>query len=219
MRANRVEGPVSVPVCIRFGFQDFQFEMDFLAPHKGIEVLLPELPQKAKTSIALVQIDQKLYSEGFPDIEHCDTAAALAKSHVGVEGIDRGFVREISKRVAVEVIAVCEVGSEIRVGPVRCHQTKQAPGTGNPVEFAHHGSGICDMFDDMTAHDFIKAVIRKRVRNVVKIVNNVRRSSRVDVHSDCSRDLVFSATDIQDTKVGEILFWKSIELGGFHVLV
>ena len=147
------------------------------------------------------------------------TAAALAKSNVGVEGIDRGFIREISKRVAVEVIAVCEVASEIRVGPVRCHQTHPAPGTGNPVEFAHHGSGIFDMFDDMTAHDFIKAVIRKRVRNVVKIVNNVRRCPRVDVHSDCSRDLVFSATDIQDTKVGEILFWKSIEFGGFHVLV
>ena len=102
---------------------------------------------------------------------------------------------------------------------MRGHQTDQAPGTGDAMEFANHGSGVCDMFDDMTPHDFIKTVVRKRVRNVVEIVNDVRSSSRIDVHSDGSRDLMFSATDVKHREASEILFWKSIELGGFHVLV
>ena len=52
-----VVGPASVSVVIGVGFHDFQFEMDFLATHQGVEVLLPEFSQEAKTRIALIQVD------------------------------------------------------------------------------------------------------------------------------------------------------------------
>ncbi len=193
--------------------------MDFLSPHESVEVLLPEFPQETKAPVALVKIDQKLHSENFPDVENRYMAAPLTKSDVGIEGKNGRLFGEISEGIAVEVIAVGKIGCKIRIGPVGSYQAQEPSRSCDPVKLTHDCCGVGDVFDDVTTYDFVEAIVRERVRNIVKVVDDVGRGSRVDIHSDCPGSLVFSTANIQHAEICRILFRRSIELGGFHELV
>ncbi len=53
------------------------------------------------------------------------------------------------------------------------------------------------MLDRVGCIDFIEGVVRKRVRQLVQIMNQVHARQRDAVNSDGPRPLVLSATDVQ----------------------
>ena len=71
--------------------------------------------------------------------------------------------------------------------------------TSNAPDIALH------MFDDVPTNDFIELIIGEGIRKVVQIVYDVSRCSRIDVHSNCTRDLICSAADVQDLTNGSLL--------------
>jgi hypothetical protein len=96
------------------------------------------------------------------------------------------------------MIAVSQIGGEVRIRPVRSDEPYDAAVPGDSVELAHNGHRIANMFDNVTADDFVEFVIGERIGQVVEVVDNISGRPRIDVHPDRARDLVCAATYIED---------------------
>src|SRR5213083_418955 len=97
------------------------------------------------------------------------------------------------------MIAVSQVGREIRISPVRRYQLNNTAVASDAVKFAHYRHRIANVFDDVATDHFIKLVRSERIRQVVQIVYYISRRARVYVHADRARYFVRAAADVQDS--------------------
>ena len=67
-----------------------------------------------------------------------------------------------------------------------------------PIKFRHHGRDVREMLDHLIADDQIELIVRKRVRELIEVMNDVSIRLRIDVDPDRARRLMLAATEIED---------------------
>src|SRR5947209_2339227 len=73
--------PTSAPgPCRRL--HHFQLEIDFLAAHHGIQVLLPKLAEEAPARVAVVEVDQVFKPRQLPQVQQGDATDSLSKARL-----------------------------------------------------------------------------------------------------------------------------------------
>jgi hypothetical protein len=179
--------------------------VNLLASHDCIQVLLPELSKESESGITIVQVYQDFNAENFPEVLYGDAAQSLLEPNVGVEGKYCAVVDEIAEGVTVEMVSVSQIGGKIRIRPVGGNKTYDTSRSSDPVKFADNLHGIADVFDNVAADDLVELAVGKGIGKIVQIMNDVGICPRINVHSDCARDLVGSATDVQDLTDGSLL--------------
>src|SRR5215469_18668615 len=100
------------------GFDDLELEIDFFPTGHEVQIVLPDLPKESEAWIPVVQVDQEFEPRPPPNLQQCYSRGHLAIADVGIEGIVDPIVRQIAERIAVNVIAMGQVRSPIRIGPV-----------------------------------------------------------------------------------------------------
>jgi hypothetical protein len=80
---------------------------------------------------------------------------------------------------------------------MRRHEPDNPPGACNSMKLAHDGHRLAHVFDHMPADHFVEAVVRKRVRQVVEIVDDVGGGPGIHIHPDGPWHLVRSTSNIQ----------------------
>ena len=69
--------------------------MNLFSAREGVQILLPEFPEKTHTRMAMVKIDQKLESKDLPNIQHGYASRQLAIPYGCIEREDRFFVGQV----------------------------------------------------------------------------------------------------------------------------
>jgi hypothetical protein len=76
------------------------------------------------------------------------------------------------------------------------------------------------VFNNVPPDDLIEFVIRKWIRQIVQIVDNVSSGSRVDIHTNCAMHFVGAATDIKHPRLTHFSiranFGLRLDMLGFH---
>ena len=96
-----------------------------------------------------------------------------------VEGKRSALGHEAGERITVEVIAMRGIGGPVRVRVMRRDDLYPAPRLRNAMELGYKRHHIGNVFDDMTADDFIKLIVGKRIGHIPEIMNYVRAGSRI----------------------------------------
>jgi hypothetical protein len=99
------------------------------------------------------------------------------------------------------MIAMSEVRGEVRICPVGRYQLDSPAVSGDAVKLTHNSHRVVHVFDDVSADHFVEFVIRERIRQIVKVMDNISRSSRVNVHADRARNLVRAATNVKHPRL------------------
>jgi len=147
----------------------------------------------------VIEVDEKLESGQLPEIHQRHFSAALAKAHLGVE-MKNGSFSQVPERVAVQVIAVRQISRKVGISPVWSDELYDSAVSRNAMKFAHDRHWFPNVFNHVTADDFIEFIIRKWIGQVVEIVNYVSHAARVEVHSDRAWNFVRPAADIQHAR-------------------
>lgn len=175
----------------------FKLEMNLLAAHHSVQILLPEFSQKSEPRMTIIKVDNPFEPERLPQVQHSHPRLTLTKSHIGVERKYRAVVGQIAKRIAVEVVAMRKIGCKIGVGPMRRDKFDHAARSCDSMQLAHHSQRVADVFDHVSAYDFIELAVGKRIRQVVEIMNDIGCGARIDVHADSAGNLICPAAYVE----------------------
>ena len=179
-----------------------KFKLKFLAATDCAEIELPKFSRESKLRPTLIEIDEYLQTNHSPDIRERNISANRLESDVGVERKELPVFDKAIEGITVEVVAVCRVGGPIRVRIVRRDDQNPAAGLRDAVEFGNKRHHIRNVLCDVTANDVVELVIRKRIGNRSKIVNDVCMGLRICVDADRAGGLVPATTDIKNLCFG-----------------
>ena len=183
-----------------------EFELQLFAAIDRAEIELPKFPCEAKPWPALIEIDEEFQANHAPDIRERNVRSYWLESYVGVERKELPVFDKTIEGITVEMIAVRRIGGPIGVRIVRGDDQNSAAGPGDTVQLGNKRHHIRNMFGDMTTNDVVKFVIRKRIRNRSKIVNDVCVGLRICVDADRAGGLVPATTYVQNLRCGQRAF-------------
>jgi len=187
-------------------FHDDELKTQLFAATDHAEIELPEFSREAKLRPALIEIDEEFQTHQAPDIRERNVRAYRLESYLGVERKQLPVFDEAIEGIAVEVVAVRGIGGPIGVRIVRGDDQNSAAGPGDAVKLGNKRHHIRNMLGDVTANDVVELVIRKRIRNRSKIVNDVCVGLRICIDADRAGSLVPATTDVQYLRSGRRAF-------------
>ena len=80
------------------------------------------------------------------------------------------------------------------------------------MQLRHDGHRVSDMLNDVPPDDLIEFVIGEWIRQIIQIVYDISRRSRINVHTDRARDFVCAATYIEYSSFARLFFGANIRL-------
>lgn len=181
-------------------FYDFELEVQLLSSQHGVQVLLPELAYESEPGKATIEIYQELQTGGLPQLQQRHSSSSLAESHVGVKRKDHAFIGEIAKRVAVQMIAVSQISREVRICPVRCDELYNAAVAGDAMQLGHNCHRVTNVFDYVPADHLIELVIRKRIGQIIEIMDHVGGGPGIYVHANSAGDFVGPTANVEHSR-------------------
>lgn len=102
------------------------------------------------------------------------------------------------ERVRIYMVAMRRVIGPIGICVVRRQQLYSAAISCNAIEFGDERHHVRYVFDDVIGHDEVKFVVRKRVRKIAEIMDDIGVRARIIVQADSPFGLIGPAADIQD---------------------
>ncbi|HET9117150.1 MAG TPA: hypothetical protein VFN75_03585 [Pseudonocardiaceae bacterium] len=75
----------------------------------------------------------------------------------------------------------------------------RASGTGDPMEFSHHGQRLVEVFDDVPGHDGVECVFIKWVGKRIQFVEDIRVGVSQSVDADRPVAFVPSTPNVEDS--------------------
>jgi len=199
-------------------FHDLELEVNLFSARNGVQVLLPEFSDESQRWKTVIQVDQKLEAGQFPKIQDGYARRALPESYIGVEREDSALIGQVPKRVAVQMVAMREVSREVGIRPMRCYKSDNSSVASDSMELAHDGHRVADVLDNVAAYHFVELVVRKWIREIIEVVNNVSSCARVHIHADRARQLIGAATNIEDSRPGRSDCALNLVQLGIHIL-
>jgi len=182
---------------------DPEFELQLFAATDRAQIELPEFPGEAKLWPALIEIDEEFQANHAPDIRERNVSAYRLESYLSVERKELPVFDKAIEGITVEVVAVRRIGGPIGVRIVRGDDQNSAAGPGDAVQLGNKCHHIRNMFGDVTTDDVVEFVIRKRIWNRSKIVNDVCVGLRICVDADRAGGLVPATTYVEYFRFGQ----------------
>src|SRR5258706_12922520 len=112
---------------------DLKLEVNLFASCDRIQVLLPELADESHRREALIHVDQQLQPGQLPEVQYRHSGSALDEPNICIERKDCAVVGQVPKRIAVQMIAMSQVGREVRICPVRRYELHDSTCSSNAV--------------------------------------------------------------------------------------
>ena len=88
------------------------------------------------------------------------------------------------------------VAERTEVGIVRRDEKYSAPGHQQAMEFLHCADDVGDVLDDVHGPQRCKGVVAERIREAVKIAQDVRAAGGVAIDADGARMLLDAAANV-----------------------
>src|SRR4029453_5314569 len=110
------------------------------------------------------------------------------------------------------MVAMREISREVGISPVRSDQLYKTTVASNSMELRHNRHRISDVLNDVPANHFIEFGIRERIWQIIKIMYDIGRGLRIDVHSDSARDFVCAATDVEHSALRQFVALANLGL-------
>src|SRR5881628_1767104 len=103
------------------------------------------------------------------------------------------------------MVAMRQVGSKIRICPMRGNKFDNPATTSNPMQFAHHGHRLSDVLNYMSPNDFVELVVSKRIWKIVQVMDKISGRTGVHIHSNCAHNLVCATSNVQYATYGRFV--------------
>jgi len=121
----------------------------------------------------LVKVSDELQSEKAPEVGETYVSTNRSKFNHSIERKGSVIGHEAGKGVAVEVVLMRWIGGPIRIRIMRRDDFYQPSRLGYAMKLANEGHYVRHVFNNMTADDLVKFVIRKGIRNGAEVVDNI----------------------------------------------
>jgi hypothetical protein len=178
--------------------QNLKLEMEFFAAKDVGQVKLPKLSCESKRGPVLVEIRNQFQTKSTPEIRQAYVSVNRLKFDVGVEGKWSAIRHETGERITIEMISMGRVGRPIGICVVRRNDFYQTRRFSYAMKLANKRHDVRNVLNDVTANDFIKFVVGKRVRDRAQVVKDIGVGPRIRIYSNCARIFVLATSYVEN---------------------
>jgi hypothetical protein len=158
--------------------------------------LFPEGPEFPEAGGAVFEVNQIFNSQELEEFQQLNFASNKLEASFRIIVALMPLQEEV-ERPAVQMPSVSRILPGRRVSVVRGDNLHLSTVPGNSVELFHGSGDRIHVLNHMAQSDKVKSILRKRIRELIQVVDNVDSLQGDPIEPDASRELFCSTTDIQ----------------------